>query len=104
MTIEWIPVTERVPDDRRRVLAWTENCLFRSLGPWLQVTQFNPTKRGGRFDCEVSGFVTVPKVTHWAEITAPSDCSTPRENEVLAELRALRRDLAAREQVPVATL
>mgnify|MGYP000872192157 CR=1 FL=1 len=78
-SIRWIPVEDRVPDNRRPVLAWgVADLLF---GVWernpmfLGVTRYNPGTDGsrGRFDCErLRVYSTVVSlVTHWAEITGP---------------------------------
>lgn len=79
-SIRWIRVKERVPDDRRPVLA--RGPLDWLFGSWkrrpkfLGVTRFNPGKHGerGQFDCErLNRFsITVCQVTHWAEITGPT--------------------------------
>lgn len=77
--IRWIPVKERVPDDRRPVLAWgPADWLF---GTWkrkpkfLGITRYNVDKDGGRgrFDCERLGrySIVVCEVMHWAEIVGP---------------------------------
>lgn len=76
--IRWIKVKERVPDDRRPVLAWgTADPIFghwHRLPRFLGVTRFNAKADGGTFDGERlhewSFFIR--KVTHWAEITGPA--------------------------------
>jgi hypothetical protein len=75
--IDWISTKERVPEDRRKVLAWGD---ASSLGAsarsvFLGPTRYNPSPKGGRFDIEGLTFWTVSRssVTHWAEITAPSE-------------------------------
>lgn len=77
--IRWISVEERVPDDRRNVLTWGGATMLFVYQPWkeglfLGVSKFNPTKDGGKWDCEQlhSLSIFVRKVTHWAEIVGPS--------------------------------
>jgi hypothetical protein len=78
-SIRWIPVDDRVPDDRRPVLAWgTSDWLYGRWGrkpAFLGITRYNTGADGsrGRFDCErLHRFSTVIcRVTHWAEITGP---------------------------------
>lgn len=79
MSIEWISVTQRVPDDRREVLAWGIPCIAFRRGPrFLGSTKFNPSRRGGGFDMEnVRGWLPPPSVTHWAEITGPDANTAP---------------------------
>ncbi len=64
MSIEWIPVSLRVPDDRREVLTW-------GAGKCLGVSAFNWGKKGGCFDIE-RRLLWSARVTHWAEITGPA--------------------------------
>lgn len=75
MSIEWIDVTVRVPDNRRSVLAWgfvTSGGIWRSDKRFLGVTHFNPSKSGGLFGCERnSNIMYGSHVTHWAEIEGP---------------------------------
>lgn len=77
--IRWIRVKDRVPDDRRQVLAWGPvDWLF---GAWkrepafLGITRYNPGADGarGRFDREQLHALSsiVCEVTHWAEIVGP---------------------------------
>lgn len=77
--IRWISVNERVPDDRRLVLAWGP-CdplfgVWQRTPQFLGVTRFNQGTGGnrGRFDCERLGpyAFTIQAVTHWAEIVGP---------------------------------
>jgi len=80
-SIRWIAVTDRVPNDRRDVVAWGPiDWLF---GTWkrkpkfLGITRFNKGKDGdrGQFGCELLGAhsIVVCEVTHWAEITGPAE-------------------------------
>jgi hypothetical protein len=76
MSIEWIDVKTRVPDNRREVLTWGRFTVFgyERSGPngwFLGVTKFNPCCDGGRFDSEAFGRFAHRGVTHWAEITGP---------------------------------
>jgi hypothetical protein len=80
-SIRWIAVKDRVPDDRRPVLAW--GSLDWLFGKWkrnpkfLGITRFNKGKDGDRgwFECERLGAYStvVCEVTHWAEITGPAE-------------------------------
>lgn len=75
MSIAWINVKRRVPDDRRAVLAWGYAILFgincRPTGAFLGATKFNPSRVGGDFDIETAGRFVLRRVTHWAEIEGP---------------------------------
>jgi len=73
MSIEWIDVEKRVPDDRRQVLVWGRNALFPGLrgSGFMGSTRYNQSQRGGCFDCERSCRFGIPVVTHWAEINGP---------------------------------
>lgn len=73
MSIEWISVKTRVPDDRRKVLAWGLSIFVTSDECFLGGTSFNPSNNGGKFDVEIAGRVLTHTyiVTHWAEITGP---------------------------------
>ena len=73
--MKWISVSDRVPDNRRRIITW-------GTGGWIGLsareqflgdTRFNPAKDGGKFDIELSRRFTWCRVTHWAEIEAPAD-------------------------------
>ena len=72
--MQWIPVEKRLPEDRRRVLVWTETTLLGGMvrsGP--AVTRFNPDRFGGRFDIEKPGsWFLLSCVTHWCEIEPPA--------------------------------
>lgn len=71
MTIEWIDVKTRVPNNRRRVLvcgAAGMLCVTVKYD-YITISKYNP---GGKFDSEQSrGFFGYMAVTHWAEITLP---------------------------------
>jgi hypothetical protein len=76
--MEWINVAKRVPDDRRRVLAWGEAgfCIggYQPLrAQFLGETAFNPSPSGGRFDIESYKRFSVCHVTHWAELEGPNE-------------------------------
>jgi len=75
MSINWINVDVRVPDNRRPVLAWGSSSIFsdpRIRAPkFLGVTKFNPTRDGGEFDIERNTRFSFWRVTHWAEIEGP---------------------------------
>ena len=73
--MNWIPVTKRVPEDRRRVFVWIETTILgrmRRYGPG--VSRFNPGSFGGRFDVEKPGsWFLLNHVTHWCEVEGPAD-------------------------------
>lgn len=77
MITEWTPITDSVPDNRRKVVAWGNVYSRFTTSPgkpqFLGVTKFNPSRSGGSWDCEqvhwLSAFGIV--VTHWSEITGP---------------------------------
>lgn len=71
MAIEWIKVSERVPNDRRKVLvAYSSPFLLRPSKLSGAITRYNP---GGCFDIEKGGsWIPAPMVTHWAELELPS--------------------------------
>jgi hypothetical protein len=75
--MNWIPVTARVPEDRRRVLIWGYAWLAFAPGygnpGFMGETRFNPSKEGGKFDTEIHCWrdPVIRKVTHWAEIEGP---------------------------------
>lgn len=76
--MNWIPVSERVPDNRRSVLAWGLVFPFfwhdANKEVFLGKTKFNATANGGEFDLEKfhSYRVFGCCVTHWAEIEGPN--------------------------------
>lgn len=75
-SIHWISVAERVPDNRRWVLAWGKASIFMGLmenaeSRFLGQTRFNPTDTGGRFDLDIPSRFRFCCVTHWAEIIGP---------------------------------
>lgn len=78
--MQWISVSERVPEDRRAVLAWGEGGFsiggYQPLQPlrklFLGSTRFNPTRTGGSFDVERHQRFRICVVTHWAEIEGPN--------------------------------
>ena len=73
--MNWISVNERVPDNRRKVLAWGR----WSIGPidcgpgFLGETRFNPSPSGGKFDADRWNMYGSSTVTHWCEIVGPAD-------------------------------
>lgn len=77
--MNWIPVTERLPEDRRLVLTWGHTYYF-GLGPSkpgpLGVTKCNRDGSvGASFDNERSGgrfSIGRNHVTHWCDIVAPA--------------------------------
>lgn len=74
--MKWISVEERVPDNRRSVLAWglAGFCVggYQPLkSVFLGATKFNPSRDGGQFDIERYQRFTIRRVTHWAEIEGP---------------------------------
>ena len=73
MSIEWIDVRTRVPDNRRIVLVWGEDSLrwSRPNNSFLGSTRFNPSSNGGKFDAEAWNRWRILRVTHWAEINGP---------------------------------
>lgn len=73
--MDWIPIEKRVPDNRRKVLAWGRHGLLGMTlgdGVFLGVTQFNASKAGGNFDADYSSITTWCSVTHWCEIEGPA--------------------------------
>lgn len=76
--MNWIPVSERVPNDRRTVLAWgMVHTIFSIKDPrdcFLGATKFNATNHGGEWDCCKSDQWSIHTVivTHWAEIEGPN--------------------------------
>lgn len=71
-SIRWISVKQRVPEDRRKVLAWgiATVPIIGARSAFLGVTQFNPSKAGGKFDVDSLGMFS-RMTTHWAEIKGP---------------------------------
>lgn len=71
MPIDWISVKKRVPENRRDVLIWGHGTVAFKTPQFLGVDRYNP---GHRFDREIRNSVLSPgwKVTHWAELNAPS--------------------------------
>ncbi|MES2634038.1 MAG: DUF551 domain-containing protein [Pseudomonadota bacterium] len=81
MTIEWIGVETRVPDNRRDVMAWGVKAVAGNTWRvgFLGSTKFNLCCGGGKFDVEACGFGLMSiKVTHWAEIEGPPVTRPPR--------------------------
>lgn len=75
--IDWISIRVRVPENRRFVIAWGRSGMsFAGYQPggesFLGSTRYNPSPRGGNFDCEVGRHFSWCSVTHWAEITPPT--------------------------------
>lgn len=73
-SINWIDVKERVPHNRRNVLAWGDRSALRKykFGVFLGPTKCNVTSDGAKFDVEKKCWPDVfTRVTHWAEITGP---------------------------------
>lgn len=64
----WIPVEERLPDDRRRVIVWIESVLPYGRESF-QISRCNKTGSGYAWDIEKYGgpFSPVLRVTHWLE-------------------------------------
>lgn len=84
-SILWIPVSTRVPCNRREVLIWgiKSNLNGRSDPPqFLGVSRFNSTIDGGRFDVEPGKWRRWVKVTAWAEITGPASPLAARGSRV----------------------
>jgi len=76
VSIEWISVKSRLPDDRRKVLAWGSASMMGlnwNSGGFIGATKFNPGRDGGRFDIEAYSRFSVTIVTHWAEIVGPTE-------------------------------
>lgn len=70
MAIEWIKVSDRVPNDRRRVLVTYTRPFLGLSKPQGSITRYNP---GGRFDIEEgSHLLPGALVSHWAELELPS--------------------------------
>jgi hypothetical protein len=76
VSIEWINVETRLPEKRRRVLAWGRYYALGMIGRsegLIGPTKFNPSSTtGGSFDVEASGHFGFYRVTHWAEINGPN--------------------------------
>lgn len=70
---DWISVSARVPEDRRRVLVWCVKVptFLRREGP--AESRYNPSPQGGRFEVEVGGTFSATRVTHWQEIVGPPE-------------------------------
>jgi hypothetical protein len=71
----WIPVKERVPDDRREVLVWGDmNYIFGAIKikpRFLGVSRYNAGgHKAGLFDCDCGQrcYGVYSTVTHWAEL------------------------------------
>lgn len=74
--IAWISVSDRVPDNRRKVLAWgwSRGVLFcKRKMAFLGVTRYNMDRTGGRFDLEEPSPWGYSRVSHWAEIEGPEE-------------------------------
>lgn len=71
--IEWIPVSVRVPCNRRKVMTWGVGCVGKPK--FLGVSQYNACGSSGLFDNQRSRpfLIPPPIVTHWAEITGPEE-------------------------------
>jgi hypothetical protein len=70
--MEWIKVTDRVPDNRRKVLVWGYNYFPYISESFLGISKFSKTSSGGEFDIENSSWFSTYVVTHWAEIIGPN--------------------------------
>ena len=71
--MEWIKVTDRVPDNRRQVLVWGYSYFpYPHIPQFLGNSQYNITSKGGRFDIEKGSWYSTYIVTHWAEIVGPN--------------------------------
>lgn len=74
MSIDWISVDDRVPDNRRTVLVYGFFISFAGAKKgFLGTSKYNRTKAGGKFDNELRGRFSRNQVTHWAEITEPAN-------------------------------
>lgn len=76
MSIEWISVRERVPNDRRPVLVWGTYTFLGydrtgGKGEYLGRSRYNWSSDGGQFDIERASRGGWSHITHWAEITPP---------------------------------
>ena len=77
--MNWIKVSERVPDNRRSVLAWGRAGIGiggyqSSREQFLGATKYNKSSNGsGQFDVEQPARFSFSRVTHWAEIEGPSE-------------------------------
>ena len=73
--MNWIDVKQRVPDTRRRVLAWGHTGFAgmkgKPEGSYLGATKFNWDTGGGAFDLARTNMGFWCVVTHWAEIEGP---------------------------------
>ena len=79
--MKWFSVAERVPNNRRSVLAWGTTWrvglrLSPPEGSFIGETRFNPSRSGGKWDTEEadnwwSSAYFRHRVTHWAEIEGP---------------------------------
>lgn len=67
--MNWINVTTRVPDNRRRVLVSGHTHVFGLKR--VRAVEFSHYNPGACFDIEVPGRFSHFTVTHWAEIEFP---------------------------------
>lgn len=68
----WIPVSERLPNDRREVFVWGQSAMCMRpgrKGRYLGTSRFNWATHGSCFDIERGRWSA--EVTHWAEIVGP---------------------------------
>lgn len=71
---QWIPVSERLPDDRKQYL-----CVVKSLVPsfcsgpvsYFKITKLNPAKTGFYVEYTEVGNKPIEEVTHWQELPEP---------------------------------
>lgn len=72
--MNWIPIQERLPDDRRKVFVVVRaNVLgLKVHRMYATVSKFNPSPKGGKWDEEQGGGLIARQVTHWAEIKLPT--------------------------------
>jgi hypothetical protein len=82
--IDWISVSDRVPDNRRKVLVWGHVWLLGIYQPsktgFMGSSKCNVDKTGAHFDVEKGSCMLGRKVTHWAEITSPNDKENDHEH------------------------
>lgn len=73
--MDWIDVNDRVPENRRPVLAWGLHSILgmKYKSRFIGQTRFNPTKSGGKWDAQISDRFSNTLVTHWCEIVPPNN-------------------------------
>lgn len=98
---DWIPIEQRVPEDRRKVAVWIDvrlapSWLRRKGDGFLSQSRYNPSPRGGRFDADTSGRWASHRVTHWQEVVGPDDaCTIPPDEswQPISEADLVRLEL-----------